>query len=100
MTLVRNLVTGAINPELDTQMAEGVPIVGIHERPEVAAARNRCKVASISLYDGPLAEFGVRNSIISVYNQVPVFCSLDINMKFVANRTALMKTVATPVQSA
>eukprot|EP00794_Sanderia_malayensis_P012086 gene12086-13331_t len=58
LTLVRNLVTGAVSPDLDTQMAEGIPIVGTQESPEIAAARNRCKVASISLYDGPLAEFG------------------------------------------
>ncbi len=43
-------------------MAEGVAIVGTHENPEIAAARNRCKVASISLYDGPLSEFGVCHS--------------------------------------
>ena len=59
LTLVRNLVTGAISPELDTQMAEGLIITGMHETPEIAAARNRSRVAQISLYDGPLSEFGV-----------------------------------------
>jgi len=58
LTLVRNLVTGAISPELDTQMAEGVPIVGTLETQEIAASRNRCRVGQISLYDGPLSEFG------------------------------------------
>ena len=59
LTLVRNLVTGAVSPDLDTQMAEGVPISGMMENPEVAASRNRCRVGQISLYDGPLSEFGV-----------------------------------------
>ena len=59
LTLVRNLVTGAISPDLDTQMAEGLIITGMHETPEIAAARNRSRVAQISLYDGPLSEFGV-----------------------------------------
>eukprot|EP00795_Rhopilema_esculentum_P008788 gene8788-14818_t len=58
LTLVRNLVTGAVSPELDTQMAEGVQITGTQETPEIAAARNRCRVGQISLYDGPLSEFG------------------------------------------
>ena len=56
---MRNLVTGAVSPELDTQMAEGVQITGTQETPEIAAARNRCRVGQISLYDGPLSEFGV-----------------------------------------
>ena len=64
LTLVRNLVTGAISPELDTQMAEGVPIVGTLETPEIAASRNRCRVGQISLYDGPLSEFGVSDMTI------------------------------------
>ena len=59
LTLVRNMVTGAVNPNLDLQMAEGMTVTGTYETADIALERNRCRVAQISLYDGPLAEFGV-----------------------------------------
>jgi len=58
LTLVRNMVTGSVSPELDELLAEGKQPQGSFETPEIAAVRNRCRVAQISLYDGPLAEFG------------------------------------------
>ena len=48
-------------------MAEGVPIVGTLETQEIAASRNRCRVGQISLYDGPLSEFGVSQMVYIPY---------------------------------
>ena len=63
LTLVRNLVTGSVSPELDELLAEGMQPSGSYETQEIAAVRNRCRVAQISLFDGPLADYGV--SVIS-----------------------------------
>ena len=60
LTLVRNLVTGSVSVELDELLAEGLQPEGSFETPEIAATRNRCRVAQISLYEGPLADFGVK----------------------------------------
>lgn len=60
MTLVQNLVTGSVSKELDELLAEGLQPEGSFETPEIAAVRNRCRVAQISLYEGPLSEFGVK----------------------------------------
>ena len=61
LTLVRNLVTGSVSPELDELLAEGKQPSGSYETQEIAAVRNRCRVAQISLFEGPLSEFGVSN---------------------------------------
>jgi len=59
LTLVRNLVTGSVSPELDELLAEGKQPSGSYETQEIAAVRNRCRVAQISLFEGPLSDFGV-----------------------------------------
>ncbi|XP_031572864.1 calcium-activated potassium channel slowpoke-like isoform X8 [Actinia tenebrosa] len=58
LTLVRNLVTGGVNPVLEEQLAEGEGLKGGYEVSETSEIRCRCKISQISLYDGPLAEFG------------------------------------------
>eukprot|EP00111_Clytia_hemisphaerica_P000002 TCONS_00000002-protein len=58
LTLVRNLVTGSVSPELDELLAEGKQPSGSYETQEIAAVRNRCRVAQISLFEGPLSEYG------------------------------------------
>lgn len=58
LTLVRNLVTGSVSPELDELLAEGKQPSGSYETQEIAAVRNRCRVAQISLFEGPLSDFG------------------------------------------
>lgn len=59
LTLIRNLVTGSVSSELDELLAEGKQPTGLYETQEIAATRNRCRVAQISLVDGPLSDFGV-----------------------------------------
>ena len=54
-------MTGSVSKELDELLAEGLQPEGSFETPEIAAVRNRCRVAQISLYEGPLAEFGVKS---------------------------------------
>jgi len=63
LTLVRNLVTGGVNPVLEEQLAEGEGLKGGYEVPETSEIRCRCKITQVSLYDGPLAEFGVGNQM-------------------------------------
>ncbi|XP_048590244.1 calcium-activated potassium channel subunit alpha-1 isoform X4 [Nematostella vectensis] len=58
LTLVRNLVTGGVNPILEEQLAEGDGLKGGYDFPETAEIRGRCKITQVSLYDGPLAQFG------------------------------------------
>ena len=67
LTLVRTLVTGGINPILEEQIAEGEELKGAYETSETSEARSRCKITQISLFDGPLAQFGVRSDSCSYY---------------------------------
>ncbi|XP_052820332.1 calcium-activated potassium channel slowpoke-like isoform X3 [Mya arenaria] len=58
LTLIRTLITGGATPELEQILAEGAGMRGGYCTPAVLANRDRCRVAQISLYDGPLAQFG------------------------------------------
>ena len=62
LTLIRTLITGGATPELEQILAEGVGMRGGYSTPETLANRDRCRVAQISLYEGPFAQFGVRIS--------------------------------------
>ncbi|XP_035826264.1 calcium-activated potassium channel slowpoke isoform X4 [Aplysia californica] len=58
LTLIRTLITGGATPELEQILAEGAGMRGGYCSPAVLANRDRCRVAQISLFDGPLAQFG------------------------------------------
>ncbi|XP_076054675.1 calcium-activated potassium channel slo isoform X2 [Oratosquilla oratoria] len=58
LTLIRSLITGGATPELELILAEGAGLRGGYSTPETLANRDRCRVGQISLYDGPLAQFG------------------------------------------
>ena len=59
LTLIRTLITGGATPELEQILAEGVGMRGGYSTPETLANRDRCRVAQLSLYEGPFAQFGV-----------------------------------------
>ena len=59
MTLVRNLVTGGVNQFLEEHIAEGDGLKGGLDAEQTADTRSRCKIVQISLFDGPLAQYGV-----------------------------------------
>ncbi|CAB3363617.1 Hypothetical predicted protein [Cloeon dipterum] len=58
LTLIRSLITGGATPELELILAEGAGLRGGYSTPESLANRDRCRVGQISLYDGPLAQYG------------------------------------------
>nr|XP_022313788.1 calcium-activated potassium channel subunit alpha-1-like isoform X2 [Crassostrea virginica] len=58
LTLIRTLITGGATPELEQILAEGAGMRGGYCTPSVLANRDRCRVAQVSLFDGPLAQFG------------------------------------------
>ncbi|CAH1794980.1 unnamed protein product [Owenia fusiformis] len=58
LTLIRTLITGGATPELEQILAEGVGMRGGYSTPETIANRDRCRVGQISLFDGPLAQYG------------------------------------------
>ncbi|XP_013200259.2 calcium-activated potassium channel slowpoke isoform X3 [Amyelois transitella] len=58
LTLIRSLITGGATPELELILAEGAGLRGGYSTTESLANRDRCRVGQISLYDGPLAQFG------------------------------------------
>ncbi|XP_056020344.1 calcium-activated potassium channel subunit alpha-1-like isoform X3 [Ostrea edulis] len=58
LTLIRTLITGGATPELEQILAEGAGMRGGYCTPSVLANRDRCRVAQISLFEGPLAQFG------------------------------------------
>eukprot|EP00102_Acyrthosiphon_pisum_P014244 XP_008184203.1 PREDICTED: calcium-activated potassium channel slowpoke isoform X12 [Acyrthosiphon pisum] len=58
LTLIRSLITGGATPELELILAEGAGLRGGYSTDESLANRDRCRVGQISLYDGPLAQFG------------------------------------------
>ncbi|XP_037949334.1 calcium-activated potassium channel slowpoke isoform X12 [Teleopsis dalmanni] len=58
LTLIRSLITGGATPELELILAEGAGLRGGYSTVESLSNRDRCRVGQISLYDGPLAQFG------------------------------------------
>ncbi|KAJ7388620.1 Calcium-activated potassium channel subunit alpha-1 [Desmophyllum pertusum] len=58
LTLVRNLATGGVNQFLEEHIAEGDEIRGGLDAAQTAGTRSRCKILQISLFDGPLAQYG------------------------------------------
>ncbi|RXG71202.1 Calcium-activated potassium channel slowpoke [Armadillidium vulgare] len=58
LTLIRSLITGGATPELELILAEGAGLRGGYSTPETISNRDRCRVGQISLYDGPLGQFG------------------------------------------
>jgi len=60
MTLIRTLITGGATPELEAILAEGVGMVPGVPSSDAQAARHRCRLTQIALYDGPFVDFGVR----------------------------------------
>ena len=63
LTLIRTLITGGATPELEQILAEGVGMRGGYSTPESLANRDRCRVAQISLYNGPFAQYGVSTKV-------------------------------------
>ena len=59
LTLIRTLITGGATPELEQILAEGAGMRGGYCTAGVLANRDRCRVAQVSLFDGPLAKYGV-----------------------------------------
>lgn len=59
LTLIRTLITGGATPELEQILAEGAGMHGGYCTPAVLANRDRCRVAQLSLFEGPLSQFGV-----------------------------------------
>jgi potassium large conductance calcium-activated channel subfamily M alpha member 1 len=49
---------GGATPELELILAEGAGLRGGYSTPETLSNRDRCRVGQISLYDGPLAQYG------------------------------------------
>ena len=60
LTLIRTLITGGATPELEQILAEGAGMRGGYCTPSVLANRDRCRVAQLSLFEGPLSQFGIR----------------------------------------
>merc|ERR1719228_2521851 len=59
LTLIRSLITGGATPELEQILAEGSGLRGGYTTPKTLVNRDRCRIGQISLYDGPLACYGV-----------------------------------------
>ncbi|CAH0768686.1 unnamed protein product [Bemisia tabaci] len=58
LTLIRSLITGGATPELELILAEGAGLRGGYSTADSLSNRDRCRVGQISLFDGPLAQFG------------------------------------------
>ena len=67
LTLIRSLITGGATPELELILAEGAGLRGGYSTPETLCHRDRCRVGQISLYDGPLANFGATGKYIDLF---------------------------------
>jgi len=63
LTLVRNLVTGCVDPDLDIILSQGRQPDGTQETPEIQQARNRCRVEQLSLNDDSFKQLGVSELI-------------------------------------
>ena len=59
MTLVRHLVTGGVSQFLEEHIAEGDELKGGLDAEQTADTRSRCKIIQMSLFDGPLSQYGV-----------------------------------------
>ena len=68
LTLIRTLITGGATPELEQILAEGAGMKGGYCTPTVLANRDRCRVAQVSLFDGPLSQFGVKKNNTYLWN--------------------------------
>lgn len=66
LTLIRSLITGGATPELELILAEGAGLRGGYSTDETLRNRDRCRVGQISLYDGPLASYGVSRRMITL----------------------------------
>lgn len=62
--MIRTLITGGATPELEQILAEGAGMRGGYSTPSILANRDRCRVAQISLYEGPLAQYGVSRVLV------------------------------------
>ncbi|XP_049776499.1 calcium-activated potassium channel slowpoke [Schistocerca cancellata] len=58
LTLIRSLITGGATPELELILAEGAGLRGGYSTADSLSNRDRCRVGQVSLYDGPLAQYG------------------------------------------
>ncbi|KAK3931581.1 Calcium-activated potassium channel slowpoke [Frankliniella fusca] len=58
LTLIRSLITGGATPELELILAEGAGLRGGYSTMDSLSNRDRCRVGQVSLFDGPLAQFG------------------------------------------
>ncbi|KAG1674899.1 Calcium-activated potassium channel slo-1 [Nymphon striatum] len=67
LTLIRTLITGGATPELELILAEGAGLRGGYSTPETLSHRDRCRVAQISLYDGPLAQYGENGRYVDLF---------------------------------
>jgi len=111
MTLIRTLITGGATPELEQILAEGVGMVPGTPSFEAQAARHRCRLTQIALYDGPFVEFGVNTPSphFVLYSFIRIslyfcffllfqcinlqFCiSLCCNLAFIANGVWLLRS--------
>ena len=57
--LVRHLVTGGVSQFLEEHIAEGDELKGGLDAEQTADTRSRCKIIQMSLFDGPLSQYGV-----------------------------------------
>ena len=64
LTLIRSLITGGATPELELILAEGAGLRGGYSTNKTLDNRDRCRVSQISLCDGPLAQYGVKNQVL------------------------------------
>ena len=62
LTLVRHLVTGGVSQFLEEHIAEGDELKGGLDAEQTADTRSRCKIIQMSLFDGPLSQYGVSSS--------------------------------------
>ncbi|XP_073250941.1 calcium-activated potassium channel subunit alpha-1-like isoform X1 [Porites lutea] len=58
LTLVRHLVTGGVSQFLEEHIAEGDELKGGLDAEQTADTRSRCKIIQMSLFDGPLSQYG------------------------------------------
>ncbi|XP_013413785.1 calcium-activated potassium channel subunit alpha-1 isoform X2 [Lingula anatina] len=58
LTLIRTLITGGATPELEQILAEGAGMRGGFSTPDILSNRSRCRVGQISLFEGPLSQYG------------------------------------------
>lgn len=57
LTLIRSWITGGATPELELILAEGAGLRGCYSTAEIEKNRDRCRVAQVSLQEGPLIKY-------------------------------------------